>query len=78
MGVASERKPGVLAWLLTGLGMEPGSEYRPASEEKDAKRAVKCDMCRDLPGGPACVRACPTGAAMRMSPERFVRMVSTD
>jgi Fe-S-cluster-containing hydrogenase component 2/CRP-like cAMP-binding protein len=35
-------------------------------------KAVKCDMCRDLPAGPACVRACPTGAALRLSPEGFL------
>lgn len=39
-----------------------------------AKRAVKCDMCRGIIGGAACVRACPTGAAFRASPERFVAM----
>src|SRR6185437_11347165 len=27
-----------------------------------AKTAVKCDSCASLKGGPACVRACPTGA----------------
>ena len=37
------------------------------------KKAVKCDMCKDLSGGPACVRACPTGAANRLSPEQFVQ-----
>ncbi|HET9679827.1 MAG TPA: cyclic nucleotide-binding domain-containing protein [Gammaproteobacteria bacterium] len=76
MGVGSGKKPGVLPWLLTGLGMEPGSDYKPKPDEKDAKRAVKCDMCRDVSGGPACVRACPTGAAIRMSPDEFVDRVS--
>jgi Fe-S-cluster-containing hydrogenase component 2 len=32
-------------------------------------------MCRDLRGGPACVRACPTGAALRVSPEQFLEQV---
>ena len=36
------------------------------------KKAVKCDMCKDLSGGPACVRACPTGAAIRISPEELI------
>jgi len=31
-------------------------------------------MCKDLAGGPACVRACPTGAAIRVSPEEFITM----
>jgi CRP-like cAMP-binding protein/thioredoxin reductase len=30
--------------------------------------AVKCDLCRGVRGGPACVRSCPTGAALRLEP----------
>ena len=33
------------------------------------KKAVKCDLCKDNLLGPACVRSCPTGAAMRVNPE---------
>jgi thioredoxin reductase/CRP-like cAMP-binding protein/Fe-S-cluster-containing hydrogenase component 2 len=44
------------------------------SHDSHAKKAVKCDMCHDLPGGAACVRACPTGAAIRVSPEAFMRV----
>jgi CRP-like cAMP-binding protein/thioredoxin reductase/Fe-S-cluster-containing hydrogenase component 2 len=33
--------------------------------------AVKCDLCFDLEGGPACVRSCPTGAAIRVKPDFF-------
>jgi Fe-S-cluster-containing dehydrogenase component len=41
----------------------------PQQEPDEApKKAVKCDMCRDIIGGAACVRACPTGAAFRVSP----------
>jgi ferredoxin len=29
-------------------------------------------MCSGIKGGPACVRACPTGAAIRVSPEEFL------
>jgi Fe-S-cluster-containing hydrogenase component 2 len=36
------------------------------------KVAVKCDMCKGIEGGPACVRACPTGAAIRVSPKEFL------
>lgn len=39
------------------------------------QKAVKCDMCKDIIGGPVCVRACPTGAAFRMSPERFMEYI---
>ena len=65
------RAPGLWAWLLTGLTTEPGREHDYHNAEL-GKKAVKCDMCKDLSGGPACVRACPTGAAMRVSPEKFV------
>ena len=59
------------AWLLTGFTAEPGRQQLRA--EKDVQKvAVKCDMCKELSGGPACVRACPTGAAIRVSPERFL------
>jgi CRP-like cAMP-binding protein/Fe-S-cluster-containing hydrogenase component 2/thioredoxin reductase len=65
------RRPSLWSWLAFGVGSEPGMEPRP--EGKDfAKKAVKCDMCKDLPGGAACVRACPTGAAIRVSPEQFL------
>ncbi|MDX1555159.1 MAG: cyclic nucleotide-binding domain-containing protein [Xanthomonadales bacterium] len=59
---------GLLLWQLFGLGAGPG-EARDTGGEDSAKKAVKCDMCKDLRGGPACVRSCPTGAAIRISPE---------
>jgi Fe-S-cluster-containing hydrogenase component 2 len=68
---ASRRGGGSLLLWLLGIGSEPGA----ARQQKDPdtpKRAVKCDMCRELAGGPACVRACPTGAALRVSPEKFL------
>ena len=73
--MASEKEPapGFLGWLLTGRGPAPG-ERRPLDAASMEKKAVKCDMCKDLSGGPACVRACPTGAALRMSPDEFVRL----
>ncbi len=39
-----------------------------------AAKAGKCDMCSSLPGGPACVRSCPTGAAMRVNPRVLVQL----
>ena len=33
--------------------------------------ATKCDLCREISGGPACVRSCPTGAAIRLTPEEY-------
>ena len=73
MAGASEQAPGLISWLLTGKGPAPG-DRKPLDADTAAKKAVKCDMCKDLSGGPACVRACPTGAALRMSPAEFVNL----
>jgi Fe-S-cluster-containing dehydrogenase component len=35
----------------------------------DAQVAVKCDACRERPGGPACVSACPVDAIARVEPQ---------
>ncbi len=70
-------KPSLLSWMLFGAGPGPGEASQAwrkgnaAGEE--AKLAIKCDMCSGIDGGPACVRACPTGAAIRVSPEKFLR-----
>ena len=70
------RPPSLLAWLLTGLTTEPGLEQAYHNDAL-SKKAVKCDMCIDLPGGAACVRACPTGAAIRVSPEKFMNYTAS-
>ena len=79
------RKPSLLSWLLFGAGPGPGEPSRtwskkhtkytgdPAVDEAlDRKKAIKCDMCSGIEGGPSCVRACPTGAAIRVSPDEFL------
>jgi Fe-S-cluster-containing hydrogenase component 2/CRP-like cAMP-binding protein len=73
MAGEKENAPGLISWLLTGGGAAPG-ERQPLDARSSIKKAVKCDMCKDLSGGPACVRACPTGAALRMSPSEFVKL----
>ena len=73
MAGKKEDAPGLLSWLLTGRGAAPGAR-QPVDANSAEKKAVKCDMCKDLSGGPACVRACPTGAALRMSPAEFVNL----
>lgn len=71
-------KPGLMSWLLLGLGPGPGEPSKKWSYKnaqpgvEKPKKAIKCDMCSGIEGGPACVRACPTGAAIRVSPERFL------
>ena len=73
------KKPGLLPWLLFGAGPGPGEPSKVWSYAKAKKagieapkKAIKCDMCSGKAGGPACVRACPTGAAIRVSPEEFL------
>ncbi len=70
-------KPSLISWLMFGLGDEPGRSEK-AYDKTAAKKAVKCDMCKDQKGGAACVRACPTGAALRVSPEKFLTYTETD
>ena len=43
--------------------------------EKGPAKAAKCDLCEKLDGGPACVRSCPTGAAMRVNPRRMLQII---
>lgn len=72
------KKPWLLSWFLFGSGPGPGEPSHKWSKKADpayaekAKKAIKCDMCSGQDGGPACVRACPTGAAIRVSPEQFL------
>jgi len=71
------KQPSLLSWILFGLGSGPGDSKLKAPGEDNRKKATKCDACRDQKGGPACVRACPTGAAVRLSPNQFVDYVET-
>jgi thioredoxin reductase/CRP-like cAMP-binding protein/Fe-S-cluster-containing hydrogenase component 2 len=74
MAYKTEAPKNFWRWMLFGLGEKPGKGA--ATTAGVFKQAVKCDMCKDQPGGPACVRACPTGAAARLSPEEFVELVN--
>jgi Fe-S-cluster-containing hydrogenase component 2 len=72
------KKPRLVDWLLFGAGPGPGepskawrAKHSKPGVEKP-KKAIKCDMCSGIDGGPACVRACPTGAAIRVAPEQFL------
>ncbi len=69
MAATPPKKPGILQWLLFGRGPGPGEHPEIKTRSTGEKRAVKCDMCKGLKGGPACVRSCPTGAAIRINPE---------
>ncbi|WP_414696363.1 cyclic nucleotide-binding domain-containing protein [Parasphingorhabdus sp.] len=77
-------KPSIFSWLFFGFGPGPGEPDKkwvdensdPAAEK--AKKAIKCDMCAGINGGPACVRACPTGAAIRVAPEEFLTVAKLE
>jgi thioredoxin reductase/Fe-S-cluster-containing hydrogenase component 2/CRP-like cAMP-binding protein len=79
------KKPGLLQWLFFGMGPGPGQppkSWIEAERAKDdhhdhMKKAIKCDMCRGIEGGAACVRACPTGAAIRVSPEQYLSIAGS-
>jgi thioredoxin reductase/CRP-like cAMP-binding protein/Fe-S-cluster-containing dehydrogenase component len=68
-------RPGVLSRLL--FGRRPQLKHDPHA----AKKAVKCDLCTNLParrgGGTraACVASCPTGAIVRVNPREFIHEV---
>ena len=48
---------------------------KPKTEVEGPLKAAKCDMCSTLPLGPACVRACPTGAALRINPSELASLL---
>jgi cGMP-dependent protein kinase 2 len=72
------KKPSILSWFLFGKGPGPGEPSRKWKKEHSdptvakQSKAIKCDMCSGIEGGPACVSACPTGAAIRVGPEQFL------
>lgn len=76
MDAVPPKKPPLLAWLLFGAGPGPGEPdgkwRKQHTDPETAKKAIKCDMCSGIEGGPACVRACPTGAAIRVAPETML------
>ena len=69
-------KPSLFSWMFFGAGSGPGEAENVKPKDKNAiKKAVKCDACLGQSGGPACVRACPTGAAVRLGPDEFGELV---
>ena len=77
MDAVPPAKPSLLSWLLFAAGPGPGEAPLKWRKERargteTPKKAIKCDMCSGVEGGPACVRACPTGAAIRIAPETML------
>jgi CRP-like cAMP-binding protein/thioredoxin reductase/Fe-S-cluster-containing hydrogenase component 2 len=62
--IHKEPKKTIFSWVASLLGKGHQSEVEQTV-------AVKCDLCREIKGGPACVRSCPTGAAIRLTPEEY-------
>ena len=63
--VHPEPKKDPFEWLVSLF------RKKARGEEIDRTVAVKCDLCRGIKGGPACVRSCPTGAALRLAPNEY-------
>ena len=61
--VHPEPKRHLFSWLFDLV--------RGGDDDGGRQVAVKCDLCRDVDGGPACVRCCPTGAAIRLTPDEY-------
>ncbi|MDP9362271.1 MAG: cyclic nucleotide-binding domain-containing protein [Acidobacteriota bacterium] len=62
--IHKEPKKTIFSWVASLLGKGHANEIEQTV-------AVKCDLCREIAGGPACVRSCPTGAAIRLTPEEY-------
>ena len=62
--VHKEPKRTIFSWIASLLGKHGAGDVEQTV-------AVKCDLCREISGGPACVRSCPTGAAIRLTPEEY-------
>ncbi|MDA0340822.1 MAG: cyclic nucleotide-binding domain-containing protein [Proteobacteria bacterium] len=78
MAYPPPEKPGLLQWLFMGMGPGPGEDKTPREKPAGAREtATKCDMCKDISGGPSCVSACPTGAAIRVKPEEFFSIITS-
>lgn len=79
--VDDEPGPGLLMRLLfpSRAKKKAANDAKPAEGgAATVKKAVKCDLCRELPakksGAPraACVASCPTGAIVRIDPGEYV------
>ncbi|MGB1214303.1 MAG: cyclic nucleotide-binding domain-containing protein [Pikeienuella sp.] len=75
MSALPPKKKGLFSWLLFGGEYGPGEAGKPQKSKENKEMSRKCDLCKDVDGGPSCVRACPTGAVIRTSPEDLFRRI---
>lgn len=73
MSASKKHKPPSIWQIIFGTRKHLDDQDEGAGQQP--KKAVKCDMCKNIIAGAACVRACPTGAALRVSPESLVGFV---
>lgn len=69
--VQPEKKWSPFDWMKEALGIQ-----KP-DKEADKSIPVKCDLCRGLDGGPACVQSCPTGAVLRLTPGEYNKTIES-
>jgi Fe-S-cluster-containing dehydrogenase component len=70
---AESRAPNAVARVSTVVA-RPAE--RSATPQRSAEIAVKCDLCHGYEA-PACVEACPTGAVLRIDPQRDIAEVAS-
>lgn len=76
MSAQNEHKQRGIWQIIFGASARESGPEENAEGSPLPKKAVKCDLCKGISGGPLCVNACPTGAAFRISPEGFFSQVA--
>jgi thioredoxin reductase/Fe-S-cluster-containing hydrogenase component 2/CRP-like cAMP-binding protein len=78
MAYPAEEQRGGIGSIFAMVGLPVPKFGHGKHEASHAKKAYKCDLCRGNAAGPACVNACPTGAAIRVDPETYMAYLRED
>jgi Fe-S-cluster-containing hydrogenase component 2 len=70
--IGARKRPNWLVRMLATVGLARPADARIDTGAEHEKKALKCDLCSSAGGIPACVTACPTGAAVRIAPEAYM------